>query len=29
VGGCRIEDVALITEKGYRKLSRFVQEIEV
>jgi Xaa-Pro aminopeptidase len=29
VGGCRIEDVALITAKGYRKLSRFVQEIEV
>jgi Xaa-Pro aminopeptidase len=29
VGGCRIEDVALVTETGYRKLSRFVQEIEI
>jgi Xaa-Pro aminopeptidase len=29
VGGCRIEDVALVTERGYRKLSRFVQEIEI
>jgi Xaa-Pro aminopeptidase len=29
VGGCRIEDVALITEKSVRKLSRFPQEIEL
>jgi Xaa-Pro aminopeptidase len=29
VGGCRIEDVALVTETGNRKLSRFVQEIEI
>ena len=29
VGGCRIEDVALLTEKGVRKLSWFPQEIEV
>jgi Xaa-Pro aminopeptidase len=29
VGGCRIEDVALITPGGVRKLSRFPQEIEV
>ena len=29
VGGCRIEDVALVTEGGIRKLSRFPQEIEL
>ena len=29
VGGCRIEDVGLITAGGVRKLSRFVQELEV
>jgi Xaa-Pro aminopeptidase len=29
VGGCRIEDVALVTSGGIRKLSRFPQEIEV
>ena len=29
VGGCRIEDVGLITPTGVRKLSRFPQEIEV
>jgi Xaa-Pro aminopeptidase len=29
VGGCRIEDVGLITETGVRKISRFVQEIEI
>jgi Xaa-Pro aminopeptidase len=29
VGGCRIEDVALVTGEGVRKLSRFPQEIEV
>ena len=29
VGGCRIEDVGLITEIGVRKLSRFAQEIEI
>jgi Xaa-Pro aminopeptidase len=29
VGGCRIEDVALITATGVRKLSRFPQEIEI
>ncbi len=29
VGGCRIEDVALITPGGVRKLSRFPQQIEV
>ena len=29
VGGCRIEDVALVTESGVRKLSRFIQQIEV
>jgi Xaa-Pro aminopeptidase len=29
VGGCRIEDVALVTEKSVRKLSRFPQEIEL
>jgi len=29
VGGCRIEDVAVITEAGCRKLSRFRQEVEV
>ena len=29
VGGCRIEDVALVTPSGVRKLSRFPQEIEV
>jgi Xaa-Pro aminopeptidase len=29
VGGCRIEDVALVTAEGVRKLSRFPQEIEV
>jgi len=29
VGGCRLEDVALITPGGYRKLSRFPQEIEI
>ena len=29
VGGCRIEDVALVTPAGVRKLSRFPQEIEV
>jgi len=28
-GGCRIEDVGLITAGGVRKLSRFVQELEV
>jgi Xaa-Pro aminopeptidase len=29
IGGCRLEDVALVTAKGPRKLSRFVQEIEL
>jgi len=29
VGGCRIEDVALVTAGGVRKLSRFPQEIEI
>jgi Xaa-Pro aminopeptidase len=29
VGGCRLEDVGLITEEGVRKLSRFPQEIEI
>ena len=29
VGGCRIEDVALVTAGGIRKLSRFPQKIEV
>jgi Xaa-Pro aminopeptidase len=29
VGGCRIEDVALVTKSGVRKLSRFPQEVEV
>jgi Xaa-Pro aminopeptidase len=29
VGGCRIEDVGLITPRGVRKLSRFPQEIEI
>jgi len=29
VGGCRIEDVVLITSRGIRKLSRFPQEIEI
>ena len=29
VGGCRIEDVGLITAGGVRKLSRFPQQIEV
>jgi Xaa-Pro aminopeptidase len=29
VGGCRLEDVALITEGGVRKLSRFPQELEI
>jgi Xaa-Pro aminopeptidase len=29
VGGCRIEDVGLITATGVRKLSRFPQEIEI
>jgi Xaa-Pro aminopeptidase len=29
VGGCRIEDVALITPKGVRQLSHFPQEIEI
>jgi Xaa-Pro aminopeptidase len=29
VGGCRLEDVALITPGGVRKLSRFPQEIEI
>lgn len=29
VGGCRIEDVALVMEKGVRKLSRFPQELEL
>jgi Xaa-Pro aminopeptidase len=29
VGGCRLEDVALVTETGFRKLSRFPQEIEL
>jgi Xaa-Pro aminopeptidase len=29
VGGCRIEDVALVTGKGVRKLSRFPQQIEL
>ena len=29
VGGCRLEDVGLITETGVRKLSRFPQEIEL
>jgi Xaa-Pro aminopeptidase len=29
VGGCRIEDVALVTSKGPRKLSRFPREIEL
>lgn len=29
VGGCRIEDVGLITAAGVRKLSRFPQEIEI
>jgi Xaa-Pro aminopeptidase len=29
VGGCRIEDVGVVTEGGCRRLSRFRQEIEV
>ena len=29
VGGCRIEDVGLITAGGVRKLSRFPQQIEI
>jgi Xaa-Pro aminopeptidase len=29
VGGCRIEDVALLTRGGVRKISRFPQEIEI
>jgi Xaa-Pro aminopeptidase len=29
VGGCRIEDVALVTSAGVRKLSRFPQQIEI
>jgi Xaa-Pro aminopeptidase len=29
VGGCRLEDVALVTPAGVRKLSRFPQEIEI
>ncbi len=29
VGGCRIEDVALVTGSGVRKLSRFPQELEI
>jgi Xaa-Pro aminopeptidase len=29
VGGCRIEDVALVTPGGVRKLSHFPQEIEI
>jgi Xaa-Pro aminopeptidase len=29
VGGCRIEDVALVTSTGIRKLSRFPQELEI
>jgi len=29
VGGCRIEDVAVVTAGGYRKLSRFRQKVEV
>jgi len=29
VGGCRLEDVGLITETGVRKLSRFPQELEI
>jgi Xaa-Pro aminopeptidase len=29
VGGCRIEDVALVTPGGARKISRFPQEIEI
>lgn len=29
VGGCRIEDVGLVTETGVRNLSRFPQEVEV
>jgi len=29
VGGCRIEDVGLITDNGVRKISRFPQELEI
>jgi Xaa-Pro aminopeptidase len=29
VGGCRIEDVGVITATGVRKLSRFPQELEI
>ena len=29
LGGCRIEDVGLITDNGVRKISRFPQELEI